>query len=579
MRFRRFDKSRSGYTFLELLVASALGSVLLGGMASAVYIASQAMDIDDGNAADKMANTRAIDQILRDVRHATAFTERTATAMTFAVPDRDGDGASETIRYAWAGSPGDPLTYELNGSSGEPLVTNVGVLDFGYITRLMTAPAIDGGTSAPTILFVSGQPADGDGGLGTPTAQEQLRIDLMNSWGYAVTVISDQASQTELDDELANSVMVYVSGQVGSASLGTKLNATDLGIVTESFGHAETLGFYNGATSSTANKQQIHITNATHYITNQHTTGTLSVVSSDQTMKWTTSATAPDAVKLADVDAALSYPTMLILDQNDTLADGSTAAGRRCQLPWGEGGFDTASLNADGQIIMQRAIEWATGLGDDTETVGVTFEEYTEQSESSFVTSVTIATPAGTTENDLLIAAIAMDGAQRTITPPAGWTLIAHEENSGRANLAVYSKLASNGEPADQSFSWSGGEEVYAWIMRFTGHDLVNPIHQSAVSNGSSSTPDCPAVTTSVANAMIVRIGGFNDDDITAGDAGMADHTTITMNESGSGSGTASGGAAHVMQSSAGDSGSANFTLTNSENFVTVTIAIAPETN
>ncbi len=40
-----------------------------------------------------------------------------------------------------------------------------------------------------------------------------------------------------------------------------------------------------------------------------------------------------------------------------------TAAGRRVMVPWGDAGFDFASLNADGHTIMQRSIEWAAGLG------------------------------------------------------------------------------------------------------------------------------------------------------------------------------------------------------------------------
>lgn len=577
---RSRSQPRPGYTLIELLVSSALGAVLLGGMGSAVYVASQAMDIDQGASAQRASNARAIDQILRDARHATSFSERTSTAITFTVPDRDGDGQPETIRYAWNGTPGDPLTYQLNGATGDALAADVSSLDFSFVTRTMTALVYDGGSTAPTLLFVSGQYADGDGGLGTPTGQEQLRIDLMNGWGYAVTVISHEATQSEFDAALNDVVAVYVSGEINATTLGSKLNATALGIVTESFAHAEQLGFYESGSDFTSNKQEIYLTNTTHYITNQHPAGNLTICSSNQYMKWTTASLAPDAAKLADVDQSLSYPTLLILDQNDILADGNAAAGRRCQLPWGEGGFDTAELNSDGQVIMQRAIEWATGLGDDTESSGVRFESFAESQRDSGTTNININLPVGTAEGDLLIATVVTDGeTNASLAAPSGWTLLHREASSDDVSLGVWWKLATASEPANYDFTWSGSQEAFGTIMRFSGQAISNPIHVSNVSTGSSSSPATPDITTSADNCLILRIGGFDDDDITIGDTGMSGHSTIAMNKSGSGFGTASGGAAFTLQATAGSSGTADFTLTGSEQYVTVTLAIAPETN
>lgn len=571
---------RSGYTLIELLVSSALGAVLLGGMGSAVYVASQAMDIDQGASAQRASNARAIDQILRDVRHARSFTERTSTAMTFTVPDRDGDGQPETIRYAWSGNAGDPLTYQLNGEAGDDLATDVSSLDFSFITRTMVAPVYDGGTTAPTLLFVSGQYADGDGGVGTPTGQEQLRIDLMNGWGYAVTVISQEATQAEFDTALGDAVAVYVSGEINAGTLGSKLDATALGIVTESFAHAQQLGFYSSGSDFTANKPEIYLTNTTHYITSQHPAGDLIVCNSNQYMKWTTASLAPDAVRLADVDQSLPYPTLLILDQNDNLADGNTAAGRRCQLPWGEGGFDTDELNSDGQVIMQRAIEWATGLGDDTETLGVRFESFAESQRDSGTTNINISLPPGTADGDLLIATVATDGeTDASLTAPSGWTLLHRQASADDVSLGVWWKVAGGSEPANYDFVWSGSQEAYGTIMRFSGQAASNPIHTFNASTGSSSSPTAPEITTTVDNCMILRIGGFDDDDINSGDAGMTGHSTIAMNRSGTGFGTAAGGAAYTLQATAGVSGTADFSLTGSEQYVTITLAIAPETN
>jgi hypothetical protein len=57
----------------------------------------------------------------------------------------------------------------------------------------------------------------------------------------------------------------------------------------------------------------------------------------------------------------------------------------------------------------------------------------------------------------------------------------------------------------------------------------------------------------------------------------MSGHTTITMDESFSGPGTSSGGTAYAYQEWADATDTANFTLTFKRNYVTTTIAIAPD--
>ena len=83
---------------------------------------------------------------------------------------------------------------------------------------------------------------------------------------------------------------------------------------------------------------------------------------------------------------------------------------------------------------------------------------------------------------------------------------------------------------------------------------------------------------------MILRLGGFDDDNINVDNPGLPGHTAITMDESDSGFGTASGGAGYVTQPFAGPSGTSTFTLTDpneddGEEAVAVTIAIAPDPN
>ena len=207
----------------------------------------------------------------------------------------------------------------------------------------------------------------------------------------------------------------------------------------------------------------------------------------------------------------------------------------------------------------------------------VTFEEFTDASLDSDGLNITIPKPAGTAAGDLLIATIVTDGENKPeMTAPAGWTLIDHGRTSKQVTMDVLWKIADASESGSYDFSWAKSQQAYGWIMRFTGHDPAAPIHDAQSDGGTSSSPVSPAVTTTIANTMIVRIGGFDDDDISPGDPGLSGHTAITMGASSSGSGTASGGAGYVLQSGTGDSGESSFSLTASEEYRAVTIAIAP---
>jgi hypothetical protein len=214
---------------------------------------------------------------------------------------------------------------------------------------------------------------------------------------------------------------------------------------------------------------------------------------------------------------------------------------------------------------------------DSSHNSGVSYEEFTEAKADKNKDKLTINTPAGTAEGDLLIAAVATDGNNKSsLAPPAGegWTQIETDDESGKVTLGAWWKLADASESPSHQFTWGDDEEAYGWMMRFTGHDPSNPIGNKGKLEGKSSTPDCPSVTTVAANSMVLRIGGFGGDDITVDDAGISGHTTITMDMSDGGKGACSGGAGYVLQANGGASGTAEFVLTRNQNYVCVTIAI-----
>jgi len=109
----------------------------MAGLSGSLYIASQSFD-QSNNDVNLSTAQEILGTIMLDLNEAIRFTERTAAAVTFTVPDRTGDGMTETIRYAWSGAAGDPLTYEFNGSA-VTLASGIQNFDLSYLTRDTTS--------------------------------------------------------------------------------------------------------------------------------------------------------------------------------------------------------------------------------------------------------------------------------------------------------------------------------------------------------------------------------------------------------------------------------------------------------
>jgi hypothetical protein len=209
----------------------------------------------------------------------------------------------------------------------------------------------------------------------------------------------------------------------------------------------------------------------------------------------------------------------------------------------------------------------------------VMFEVFTEAKASTDVTSLDVLTPTGANQGKLLIALVAVDGAGggAPMTAPAGWNLISRINNGGQVGLGVWWKLAGAAEPTSNVFTWTIAEQAYGCIMRFSGANTLSPINAFSTAQGTSSTPQCPSITTTEGYTMILRLGAFDSDNININNAGMSQHTTISVDRSNTGGGSVSGGAAYDNLDPPGSSGAANFTLTGAQEFVTFTVAIAPQ--
>ena len=134
----RVRRPRRGFTLLEVMLSAALLALVMGGATSAILIAAKGIDGSATNAVRARTASEVLDQVAADLQAATAFTERTATAVTFTVPDRNGDGQPETLRYAWSGVAGDPLTRSVNGGTAVSMANGVNAFNLNLSSLSFT---------------------------------------------------------------------------------------------------------------------------------------------------------------------------------------------------------------------------------------------------------------------------------------------------------------------------------------------------------------------------------------------------------------------------------------------------------
>jgi hypothetical protein len=128
----------AGYTLLEMVLGISVSAVLMTAMAASVAFVTRSVGNSDGPTDRVIRGADVLETINADLATALSFSERTATAVTFAVPDRDGDSQPETIRYSWTGSPNYQLTREYNGAAATVIAEDVRAFDLAFHLRTIS---------------------------------------------------------------------------------------------------------------------------------------------------------------------------------------------------------------------------------------------------------------------------------------------------------------------------------------------------------------------------------------------------------------------------------------------------------
>ena len=152
---------RRGITLLEVLTASGLFALLLGGMASSVFLARKSAYEASAEPEATTAAASAFFWMSQDIGEAISITEATSERLGITVPDRDSDGNPETILYSRNGA---SLTRQVNGGAAETMIDPLTAFQFSYKTRTETAPstAVYGPEQLLKAHYSSSDLADGD---------------------------------------------------------------------------------------------------------------------------------------------------------------------------------------------------------------------------------------------------------------------------------------------------------------------------------------------------------------------------------------------------------------------------------
>jgi len=130
----------AGFTLAEVVLSMAILAILFAAVTSVVVLGARVSTLSATSNAATHNAADVMDQITADVNVALSISEQSERAITMTVPDRGGDGTAETIRYAWSGTAGDPLTRSYNGATAQTILSDVRTLKLSYLVREVGPP-------------------------------------------------------------------------------------------------------------------------------------------------------------------------------------------------------------------------------------------------------------------------------------------------------------------------------------------------------------------------------------------------------------------------------------------------------
>lgn len=134
MIFSRHRSRLRGHTLMEVVVAMVASAVLLAGLGSVMFIAAE-VAYTPSAAVRRTESADVVNQISEELRYATLIIQKTPQILEFVVADRNNDGTAEKIRYAWSGTPGDPLYRTFNTAAAVAVLDSVNAFSVVFTVK------------------------------------------------------------------------------------------------------------------------------------------------------------------------------------------------------------------------------------------------------------------------------------------------------------------------------------------------------------------------------------------------------------------------------------------------------------
>jgi prepilin-type N-terminal cleavage/methylation domain-containing protein len=125
--------------------------------------------------------------------------------------------------------------------------------------------------------------------------------------------------------------------------------------------------------------------------------------------------------------------------------------------------------------------------------------------------SITFAKPTGLAAGDFMLAAVSMN-ATVGITSPAGWNLIRSGTRTNSLQVATFYKVAGATEPVSYTFTTGDGSKrtMTGGIALYSGVDTTSPVDVSGFTSGAGGNASSPNLTTTRANAGVLNAVAFS---------------------------------------------------------------------
>lgn len=191
-----------GFTLIELLLALAISIIILSAVQSIVTVAAKSVPAEGMGPYGAVRASVSLEQLGGDLETATMILFADARQLEMVVPDQDGDGFADGVRYSWSGNSGDPLIREYRGNSlaswdkPQVIITRVDWMEFDHERG---KPVVISDV-VPDTLLASFEPATGVTSTvitSTSAMAQGFRVTLPSTaLTYRVTRVAFRAGQS-----------------------------------------------------------------------------------------------------------------------------------------------------------------------------------------------------------------------------------------------------------------------------------------------------------------------------------------------------------------------------------------------